>query len=55
MHECTLPADRGGLRRAGVYTDHAVFLITADGVTVRETYGTTLAELRSRVGLPLDG
>ncbi|HEU4567935.1 MAG TPA: 3-oxoacid CoA-transferase subunit B [Marmoricola sp.] len=36
-----------------VYTDHAVFLIEPDGVRVRETHGTTVAELRDRTGLDL--
>jgi len=39
-----------------VYTDHAVFLLGDGGdVAVRETYGISLAELRDRIGLPLDG
>jgi len=38
-----------------VYTDHAVFLLGGDGdVSVRETYGISLVELRDRIGLPLD-
>jgi 3-oxoadipate CoA-transferase beta subunit len=36
-----------------VYTEHAVFHITADGVTVTETFGTTVAELRTRLSVPL--
>ncbi|HEY6932641.1 MAG TPA: 3-oxoacid CoA-transferase subunit B [Marmoricola sp.] len=36
-----------------VYTDLAVFLIEPDGVRVRQTHGTTLAELRDRTGLEL--
>jgi 3-oxoadipate CoA-transferase beta subunit len=36
-----------------VYTDHAVFLLAGGDVTVRETYGISLADLRERVGLPL--
>jgi 3-oxoadipate CoA-transferase beta subunit len=36
-----------------VYTDHAVFLLGDGAVTVRETYGISLADLRSRVRLPL--
>ncbi|HET8562084.1 MAG TPA: 3-oxoacid CoA-transferase subunit B [Marmoricola sp.] len=36
-----------------VYTDHAVFLITGDGVVVRDTYGTSVEELRDRTGLDL--
>jgi 3-oxoadipate CoA-transferase, beta subunit len=36
-----------------VYTDHAVFELTADGVVVRETFGTTYDELASRLDVPL--
>jgi len=36
-----------------VYTDHATFLIGTDAVTVLETYGTTLDELRRRLDVPL--
>jgi 3-oxoadipate CoA-transferase beta subunit len=36
-----------------VYTDHAVLLIEPTGVFVRETYGATVAELRSRLGVDL--
>jgi 3-oxoadipate CoA-transferase, beta subunit len=47
---CTYPLT--GLRCVGrVYTDHAVFLLGPDGVTVRETYGIGEAELRDRLGL----
>lgn len=37
-----------------IYTNEAVFLITADGVRVRETFGTTLAELQERIPVPLE-
>ena len=36
-----------------VYTEHAVFEFGADGVTVRETFGTSYAELSERLGVPL--
>jgi 3-oxoadipate CoA-transferase beta subunit len=36
-----------------VYTDYGVFLIGPGGVLVRETYGTTLRQLRERVGVDL--
>ena len=50
--ECTYPLT--GLRCVSrVYTDHAAFVITGQGVVVTETYGISLAELRQRVGLEL--
>ena len=36
-----------------VYTDHAVFLIGADGITVRETFGMTFEQLAARIPVPL--
>ncbi|MDI3408155.1 3-oxoacid CoA-transferase subunit B [Streptomyces cavernicola] len=36
-----------------VYTDLAVFDVTAQGLTVRETFGTTVEELAGRLDLPL--
>jgi 3-oxoadipate CoA-transferase beta subunit len=36
-----------------VYTDHATFLITPDGVAVRETFGISFDELAERVPVPL--
>ncbi|MDQ4503578.1 3-oxoacid CoA-transferase subunit B [Sinomonas sp. ASV322] len=36
-----------------VYTDKAVFLITDDGVRVRETFGVTFEELQALVDVPL--
>jgi 3-oxoadipate CoA-transferase beta subunit len=38
-----------------VYTDLGVFEVTPDGLEVRATYGTTVAELRERTGLQLLG
>jgi 3-oxoadipate CoA-transferase beta subunit len=50
---CTYPLT--GVRCVSrVYTDHAVFLLDkAGGVTVRDLFGITLAELRRRVPVPL--
>jgi 3-oxoadipate CoA-transferase beta subunit len=54
VRECSYPLT--GVRCVSrVYTDHAVLLITPDGVRVRETHGLTLAELRDRTGLELHG
>jgi 3-oxoadipate CoA-transferase beta subunit len=36
-----------------VYTEKAVFLITPEGVRVRETFGMTFEDLQSAVGVPL--
>ncbi|MCU7727974.1 3-oxoacid CoA-transferase subunit B [Actinoplanes sp. KI2] len=36
-----------------VYTDHATFLITPDGVVVRETFGISFGELAERLPVPL--
>jgi 3-oxoadipate CoA-transferase, beta subunit len=36
-----------------VYSDHGVFLIGPDGVTVRQSYGISLADLTERLGMPL--
>jgi 3-oxoadipate CoA-transferase beta subunit len=52
--ECTYPLT-GVNCVSRVYTDHAVFLITPDGVRVRETHGLTLDDLRERTGLHLLG
>lgn len=50
--ECTYPLT--GLRCVDrVYTDLAVFEITPQGVMVRETFGTTVADLSGRLDLPL--
>jgi 3-oxoadipate CoA-transferase beta subunit len=50
---CTYPLT--GVRCVSrVYTDHAVFLLDrAGGVTVRELFGITFAELQRRVPVPL--
>ncbi len=52
--ECTYPLT-GRRCVSRVYTDHAVFEITGDGVRVRATYGISLDELRSRTGVALRG
>ncbi|GAA4604403.1 3-oxoadipate CoA-transferase beta subunit [Actinoplanes octamycinicus] len=50
--ECTYPLT--GLRCISrVYTDLATFLITDEGVVVRETFGITVEELSSRLEVPL--
>ncbi|WP_251074842.1 3-oxoacid CoA-transferase subunit B [Streptomyces sp. ISL-12] len=50
--ECTYPLT--GLACVDrVYTDLAVFDITERGVSVRETFGTTVDELAGRLDLPL--
>ena len=36
-----------------VYTDHALFEITSEGVAVLETFGTPIEELRERLDIPL--
>ena len=36
-----------------VYTEHAVFEITPEGVVVRETFGTSYAELEDRLDVPV--
>jgi 3-oxoadipate CoA-transferase beta subunit len=50
--QCTYPLT--GLRCVSrVYTDHGVFLLEGGRVVVRETFGTTLEELRQRLQVPL--
>ena len=49
---CTYPLTGVGCV-ARVYTDHAVFEITPDGVVVVETFGCTRAELAERLDVPL--
>lgn len=47
---CTYPLT--GLRCVSrVYTDYGVFLLGADGVTIRETYGIGESDLRDKLGL----
>ena len=50
--ECTYPVT--GVRCVSrVYTERAVFVVESDGLAVRDLFGTTLAELRSIVDVPL--
>ena len=49
---CTYPLT-GRRCVSRVYTDLAVFDLTPDGVQVRETFGTTVDELRERLAVPL--
>jgi 3-oxoadipate CoA-transferase beta subunit len=47
---CTYPLT--GVRCVSrVYTDYGVFLVGADGVTIRETYGIEERDLRDKLGL----
>ncbi len=50
--ECTYPLT-GLACVSRVYTEHATFLVGAGGVTVVETFGTTVDELASRLELEL--
>lgn len=52
--KCTYPLTGLGCV-SRVYTDYGIFLISPDGVRVRETYGISLNELRTRVGVDLLG
>lgn len=52
VERCTYPLTGVGCA-SRVYSDLAVFLLTEDGVVVRETFGTTVAELRERLAVPL--
>ncbi|MFK0074558.1 3-oxoacid CoA-transferase subunit B [Arthrobacter woluwensis] len=52
VETCTYPLTGVGCVTR-VYTERAVFLIGPDGVTVRETFGCTVEELRSLVPVPL--
>ncbi|WP_250009951.1 3-oxoacid CoA-transferase subunit B [Actinoplanes sp. M2I2] len=50
--ECTYPlTGRGCVSR--VYTDVATFAVGSDGVRIVETFGITVDELISRIGVPL--
>lgn len=51
---CTYPLTGVGCV-SRVYTDLAVFDITADGVTVRDSYGISRNELAARLDVPLLG
>ena len=49
---CTYPLT--GLRCVSrVYTEHATFLVGMEGATVVETFGVTVRELSSSLGIPL--
>jgi 3-oxoadipate CoA-transferase beta subunit len=50
--ECTYPLTGVGCVTR-VYTNEAVFLISSEGVRVRETYGTTVEELQSKMDVKL--
>ena len=50
--ECTYPLTGVGCVTR-VYTNDAVFLITEEGVRVRETFGTTLEDLQSKMDIKL--
>ncbi|MEE2568172.1 3-oxoacid CoA-transferase subunit B [Pseudarthrobacter sp. J64] len=52
VQSCTYPLTGVGCVTR-VYTDKAVFLITTEGVTVRETFGCTLAELQELMPVQL--
>jgi 3-oxoadipate CoA-transferase beta subunit len=53
VRECTYPVT--GLQCVSrIYTDLAVFHLTAGRVLVAETYGTTLADLRTRLDVELE-
>jgi 3-oxoadipate CoA-transferase, beta subunit len=49
---CSYPLTGSGCVNR-VYTDHGVFEIEPEGVAVRETFGTSCAELSARLDLPL--
>ena len=52
VRECTYPVT--GLRCVSrIYTDQAVFHLSGGRVLVTETFGTTLADLRTRIDVPL--
>ena len=50
--KCTYPLT-GLACVSRVYTEHATFLVGPDGVTVVETFGTTVDDLASRLKLEL--
>lgn len=52
VRECTLPLTGVGCV-SRVYTDLAVIDVGPQGAVVRETFGTTVEELRARLDLPL--
>ncbi len=50
---CTYPLTGIGCV-SRIYTDLATFLITHEGLTVAETFGTSTADLSARLGIKLD-
>jgi 3-oxoadipate CoA-transferase beta subunit len=52
VEKCTYPLTGLGCV-SRVYTDHAVFELADGAVSVRETFGLSLAELADRTGLDL--
>jgi 3-oxoadipate CoA-transferase, beta subunit len=52
VEECSYPLTGVGCV-SRVYTDLGIFAITDSGVVVRETFGTTVEELASRLDVPL--
>ena len=50
--ECSYPLTGVGCVRR-IYTNEAVFLISPDGVRVRETHGISFADLARRVDVAL--
>jgi 3-oxoadipate CoA-transferase, beta subunit len=52
VEQCTYPVT-GLACVTRVYTEHAVLHLSARGVVVAETFGTTIEELRERVPVPL--
>ncbi|GAA5122213.1 3-oxoacid CoA-transferase subunit B [Alloalcanivorax gelatiniphagus] len=53
VSSCTYPLTAIGCV-SRLYTDHAVFALGASGVTVLETFGTTVEELAQRLDVPLE-
>ncbi|MBO0847611.1 MAG: 3-oxoacid CoA-transferase subunit B [Nocardioides sp.] len=52
LPRCTMPLT-GVECVSRIYSDRAVLLVEPDGLAVRETFGTTVAELRSLLDVPL--
>lgn len=52
VRECTYPLT-GRRCVSRIYTERAVLLVEAGGVTVRETYGTTVADIRDLLDVPV--
>jgi 3-oxoadipate CoA-transferase beta subunit len=52
LPRCTMPLTGVGCV-SRIYTDRAVLLVEADGLAVRDVFGTTVAELRNLLDLPL--